>query len=171
MEQQPRVLIIDDEEAARYGLSRALSNIGYVLDEAEDGVAALARIETFRPDVIVSDINMPGMDGLSLLQHVNSTPEPPLVVLITAYGSEDIAIRALRAGAHNYVSKPFEVEELRLIVAGALDKQRLLRENRRYYRELERTLAELKESQTALVQAEKMASLGKTGGRGGARDQ
>jgi signal transduction histidine kinase len=104
---------------------------------------------------------MPGMNGLELLRRVNQEPEPPLVVLITAYGSEDIAIEALRAGAHNYLSKPFDVEELRLVVAGALDKQRLLRENRHYYRELERTLAELRESQTALVQAEKMASLGK----------
>lgn len=161
MQRQPRILVIDDEVAARYGLVRDLSNVGYLLEEAEDGGAALAKIEAFRPDVIVSDIKMPGTDGLSLLKRVNQAPDPPMVVLITAYGSEDIAIQALRAGAHNYLSKPFEVEELRLIVASALDKHRLLRENRRYYRELERTLAELKESQTALVQTEKMASLGK----------
>ncbi len=161
MAQQPKVLIIDDEEAARYGLVRALSTLDYLLEEAEDGASALGKIASFRPDVIVSDINMPGMNGLELLRRVNQEPEPPLVVLITAYGSESIAIDALRAGAHNYLAKPFDVEELRLIVAGALDKQRLLRENRRYYRELERTLAELRESQTALVQAEKMASLGK----------
>ena len=161
MAQQPKVLIIDDEEAARYGLLRALSSLDYLLEEAEDGASALGKIASFRPDVIVSDINMPGMNGLELLRRVNQGPEPPLVVLITAYGSEDIAIEALRAGAHNYLSKPFDVEELRLVVAGALDKQRLLRENRHYYRELERTLAELRESQTALVQAEKMASLGK----------
>jgi signal transduction histidine kinase len=161
LEEQPKVLIIDDEEAARYGISRALANQGYSLQEAEDGAAALIRIEQFRPDVIVSDINMPGMDGLSLLRRLNQDPEPPLVVLITAYGSEEMAVEALRAGAHNYLPKPFDVEELRLIVAGAIEKQRLLRENRFYYRELERTLAELKESQTALVQAEKMASLGR----------
>ena len=161
MAQQPKVLIIDDEEAARYGLIRAFSTLDYLLEEAEDGASALGKIASFRPDVIVSDINMPGMNGLELLRRVNQEPEPPLVVLITAYGSENIAIEALRAGAHNYLSKPFDVEELRLVVAGALDKQRLLRENRRYYRELERTLAELRESQTALVQAEKMASLGK----------
>lgn len=161
MELEPKVLIIDDEEAARYGISRALTGQGYLLEESGDGVSALARIAGFRPDVIVSDINMPGMDGIALLRHVNQDPEPPLVVLITAYGSEQVAIEALRSGAHNYLSKPFEVEELRLIVAGAVDKQKLLRENRFYYRELERMLAELKESQTALVHAEKMASLGK----------
>jgi len=141
----PRILIIDDEEAARYGISRALANQGYELSEAENGLAALAKVEEFQPDVIVSDINMPGMDGISLLRHVNETPEPPLVVLITAYGSEQVAIEALRSGAHDYISKPFEVQELRLVLAGAVDKRRLLRE--------------LRESQTALVHAEKIASL------------
>lgn len=156
-----KILVIDDEDAARYGIARALAVEGYLLEEAENGIAALAKIEQFQPDIIVSDINMPGMDGLALLRHVNQNPEPPLVVLITAYGSEEMAVQALRAGAHNYLPKPFDVEELRLIVASAIDKQRLLRENRYYYRELERTLAELKESQTALVQAEKLASLGR----------
>ena len=157
----PRVLVVDDEEPARYGISRALANQGYSLEEAADGQAALVKIAQFRPDVVVSDINMPGMDGITLLRHLNQEPEPPLVVLITAYGSEEVAIEALRVGAHDYLTKPFDVEELRLVVASAVEKQRLLRENRFYYRELERTLAELKESQTALVQAEKMASLGR----------
>lgn len=159
--EQAKVLIIDDEEAARFGISRALGSQGYVLDEASDGVAALLAIEHFRPDVIVSDINMPGMDGLTLLRQVNQAPEPPLVVLMTAYGSEQIAVEALRSGAHNYLSKPFDIEELRLVVAGAIDKQRLLRENKFYLRKLEQTLRELKDSQMALVQAEKMASLGR----------
>jgi len=145
VEPSTKLLIIDDEEAARYGISRALASQGYELAEAENGLAALSRIEEFRPDVIVSDINMPGMDGIALLRHVNQKPEPPLVVLITAYGSEQVAIEALRSGAHNYVSKPFDVEELRLVVAGAVDKKRLLKE--------------LKESQTARIHAEKMASL------------
>jgi len=157
---QPKVLVIDDEEAARFGVARALSQ-GYRVQEAEDGLKALAAIDSFQPDVIVSDINMPGMDGISLLKHVNQGAEPPLVVLITAYGSEQMAIEALRAGAHNYLAKPFELEELRLVVAGAVDKQRLIRQNRHYLKELERTLTELKESQAARVQAEKLASLGR----------
>jgi len=159
--EQPKVLIIDDEEAARYVISRALAGQGYLLEEAENGLSALESIERFEPDVIVSDVNMPGMDGIALLRQVNEAPEPPLVVLVTAYGSEQIAIEALRSGAHNYIAKPFDLEELRLVVAGALDKQRLLRENRYYYRRLEQTLQELKDSQIALVQAEKMASMGR----------
>jgi signal transduction histidine kinase len=161
LENQPKVLIIDDEEAGRFGLRRALSSQGYLLDEAEDGMTGWEKIESFRPDVIVSDINMPGMDGMTLLRRVNQREEPPLVVLITAYGSEQIAIEALRSGAYDYVAKPFEVVELRRAVSSAVERQRLLRENRYYVSELQRTLAELKESQAARGQAEKMASLGR----------
>ena len=104
---------------------------------------------------------MPGMDGLTLLRRLNDRSEPPLVVLMTAYGSEQIAAEALRSGAYNYLSKPFDLEDLRVTVRNAVEKQRLLRENRRYTEELKRALEELKESQAALVQAEKMASLSK----------
>lgn len=157
----PRILIIDDEESARYGIARALSNQGYDLDEADNGAAALSKIASAQPDVVVTDVNMPEMDGITLLQHLNQLPEPPLVVLLTAHGSEGVVTEALRAGAHNYLAKPFGVEELRLIVRRAVEKQRLLQENRYYYRELERTLAELRESQAALVQSEKSAALGR----------
>ena len=160
MENQPKILVIDDEEAARYGICRALEGQGYLLEEASDGEAALAKIRKFQPEIIVSDINMPGIDGLALLEKVQEDPDAPLVVLITAYGSEEVVVQALRLGAYNYLSKPFEVAELRVIVRNALDKQRLLRENRHYVEELQRTLSELRQSQTALVQAEKMASLG-----------
>jgi DNA-binding NtrC family response regulator len=147
LETQPRVLVIDDEEAARYGIGRALANQGYVVAEAADGASALARIGDFGPDVVISDINMPGVDGLTLLREVNRREEPPLVVLITAYGSESAAAEALRAGAYDYLAKPFDLEQLRAAVRNAADKRRLQRE--------------LKRSQAALLQAEKMASLGR----------
>ena len=160
MDSQLKILVIDDEEAARYGICRALAGQGYLLEEASDGEAALVKIQKFQPQVIVSDINMPGIDGLALLQKLQDNPEAPLVVMITAYGSEEVVVQALRLGAYNYLSKPFEVAELRVIVRNALEKQRLLRENRHYVQELQRTLTELQQSQVALVQAEKMASLG-----------
>lgn len=161
MSDQPKILIADDEDAARYGMVRAISAHGYRIEEAADGESALQKISEFQPDVVLSDINMPGMDGLTLLRRVNTYDDPPLVVLVTAYGSESVAIEALRAGAYNYIAKPFEVEDLRAIVRNAVEKQRLLRENRYYVHELERTVAELKHSQAALVQAEKMAALGR----------
>jgi signal transduction histidine kinase len=161
LQRQPKVLIVDDEAAARYGMRRALANQGYELVEATDGVSALREIESQHPDVVVSDINMPGIDGLGLLEGLHAFEEAPLVILITAYGSENVAVQALRAGAYNYLLKPFEVDELRVTVANAVEKQRLLRENRHYTAELERTLEELRQSQAALVHAEKMASLGR----------
>ena len=165
LERPPKVLVIDDEEAARYGIVRALSGQGYEIQEASDGDQALETIRRFQPDVVLSDINMPAMDGLSLLKHLQTQAkdesEVPLVVLITAYGSEEVAVKALRLGAYNYISKPFEIADLRVIIRNAIDKQRLLCENRRYLSRLQQTLAELRASQTALVQAEKMASLGR----------
>jgi two-component system NtrC family sensor kinase len=146
-ERPSRILIIDDEEAARYGIARALANQGYEIEEAANGEAGWTRIGEFHPDVIVSDINMPGLDGISLLRRINQDPQPPLVVLVTAYGSEGVAAEALRAGAHNYLAKPFEVEALRAMVRNAIEKQRLARE--------------LRESQAELVQSEKMGSLGR----------
>ncbi len=148
----PKVLVVDDEEAARYGITRALSTQGYALEQAADGAAAVEEIARFRPDVIVSDINMPGMDGLTLVRKVNEVPEPPLVVLVTAYGSEAVAMEALRAGAYDYLPKPFEVDELRAIVRNAVDRQQLLAENRRID-------AELRQSYADLVQAKNLAAL------------
>lgn len=142
-----RILVIDDEEAARYGISRALSRPGYLVEEAADGLAALDKLTSFAPDVVVSDINMPGMDGLELLRRANQQSDPPPVVLITAYGSEQVAVEALRAGAYDYLTKPFELDELRHVVGRAVEKRRLARQ--------------LKESQVALLHAERLASLGR----------
>mgnify|MGYP005843534629 CR=1 FL=1 len=159
MSEAARILIIDDEEAVRCGAGRGLASQGHLVEEASDGVTALEKIAAFRPEVIVSDIDMPGIDGIALLKTVNAQPDPPLVVLITGGGSESMAIDALRSGAYDYLSKPFDIEELRAAVRKAVEKKRLLAENRRYQFELEQALAELKRSQASLVQAEKMACL------------
>jgi signal transduction histidine kinase len=140
---QARVLVIDDEEPARYGITRALAQQGYALEQAQNGREALDKIAALKPDVIISDINMPEMDGLTLLRKVNEATEPPLVVMITAYGSETMAMEALRAGAYDYLPKPFEIDELRAIVRNAAERQRLLAENRRIDAELRRSYADL----------------------------
>jgi two-component system, NtrC family, sensor kinase len=160
-EEKRRVLVIDDEEPARYGMIRVLRGEGYEVEEAGDGEAALQALESFQPGVVVSDINMPRMDGLVLLRHVQELEDAPLVILVTAYSTQEMAIEALRAGAYNYLRKPFEIEELRVAVRNALEKRHLIEKNRFYYEELERTLAELRHSQAALVQSEKMSSLGR----------
>ena len=156
-----RVLVIDDEDAARYGVRLALEKQGYQVEEAANGGVAMEMIGSFEPDVIVSDVNMPVLDGLSLLAALRHKENAPLVILMTAYGSEDVAAEALRRGAYDYLAKPFNLDQLRASVRNAAEKCRLDRDKREYQRRLEETLAELRTSQAALVQAEKVASLGR----------
>jgi signal transduction histidine kinase len=156
-----RVLVIDDEDAARYGVRLALEKQGYQVEEAANGGVAMEMIGSFEPDVIVSDVNMPVLDGLSLLAALRHKENAPLVILMTAYGSEDVAAEALRRGAYDYLAKPFNLDQLRASVRNAAEKCRLDRDKREYQQRLEKTLAELRTSQAALVQAEKVASLGR----------
>ena len=127
-----RLLIIDDEEAARYGMRRALSIFGHHLDEAGSVEEARNLINAHRPDLMLLDVNLPGVSGLDFLRELQSGEgAAPLVIMITAYGSERMAVEAIKSGAHDYLSKPFEVDELRLVVKNALETVRLRRENER----------------------------------------
>ena len=156
-----RILVIDDEEAARFGIRKALDKEQYAVDVAGNGQEALQKIREFSPHVVISDINMPQMDGIALLKEVGSLDAPPPVILITAHGSESVAVQGLRAGAYDYLAKPFEVDDLRKAVRNAVEKQRLLASNRRYLADLEQALLDLKNSQAERIQAEKMAALGR----------
>jgi len=156
-----RILVIDDEEAARFGIRKALEREQYLVELAANGQEALQKIREFSPHVVISDINMPHMDGITLLKEMGRLEVPAPVILITAHGSESVAAQGLRAGAYDYLAKPFEVDDLRKAVRNAAEKQQLLESNRRYLRDLERTLIELKNSQTERIQAEKMAALGR----------
>jgi len=128
-----KILIVDDEPTARYGMRRALQSLNVQIKEAADGVAAMEMIRRFEPDLVLCDINMPKMNGLELLQRLPSIeltqPLAPLVIVVTAYGSEKIAVEAMKAGAYDYLSKPYDIDELRLLVSKALDSIRLKLEN------------------------------------------
>ena len=125
-----RVLIVDDEEAARYGMRRALEREGYELDEADSAAAARRRLSVAVPDLVLLDVNLPGESGLEYLAELAKLPAPPLVVIITAHGSERTAVEAIKGGAHDYLAKPFEVDDLRLVVKNALETAALREENR-----------------------------------------
>jgi len=122
-------LVIDDEEAARYGMRRALDRQGYNVIEAADTKEAREQIERGRPDLLLLDLNLPGESGMEFLQSLPKSEDTPLVVVITAHGSERTAVQAIKSGAYDYLSKPFEVDELRLVVKNALEKIQLRREN------------------------------------------
>src|SRR5947209_7285282 len=126
-----RVLVVDDEEAARYGTRRALASAGYEIEEAGSVEEARSAVGIHKPDLILLDVNLPGASGLDYLREISEGEDEwkPLVVMVTAYGSERKAVEAIKTGAYDYLSKPFEIEDLRLVVKNALETVRLRREN------------------------------------------
>ncbi len=128
--QNLRLLIVDDEEAARYGMRRALSTLGYEVSEAESAEVARALMKQQAPDLMLLDVNLPGLTGLEFLRELRSIDsEAPLVIIITAHGSERMAVEAVKTGAHDYISKPFELDDLRLVIKNAAETLSLRREN------------------------------------------
>src|SRR6266702_4753636 len=111
-----RLLIVDDEDASRYGIRRALETFGCEIIEAESAEAARATMRSQQFDLLLLDVNLPGISGLDFLKELQSggednKSEPPLVIIITAHGSERLAVTAVKGGAYDYISKPFEVDD------------------------------------------------------------
>ncbi|HEX9308901.1 MAG TPA: sigma-54 dependent transcriptional regulator [Anaeromyxobacter sp.] len=131
-----RVLVVDDDAGVRYTLREILESEGLAVDEAADGAEALARYEAHAVPLVVTDLRMPGMDGMELLRRLAARTPAPRVVVITAHGSERQAVEAMKAGAHDYFKKPFETEELVAVVRRALEAVRLAHENERLSGEL-----------------------------------
>ena len=125
-----KILIVDDEEAARYGMRKALQSKENLLLEASDLRMARFLIEKEEPALVLLDVNLPDGSGIEFLKEVAGRADSPAVIMITAHGSERVAIEAIRAGAYEYLSKPFEVDELRLLVKNARERTFLAEENR-----------------------------------------
>ncbi|HEY0762754.1 MAG TPA: sigma-54 dependent transcriptional regulator [Pyrinomonadaceae bacterium] len=133
-----RLMIVDDEEAARYGMRRALSTLGYNITEAGSAEAARALLKQTEPDLLLLDVNLPGMSGLDFLREIKgSNGSGPLVIIVTAHGSERMAVEAVKAGAYDYLSKPFELDDLRLVIKNAAETVQLRRENYSLRRRIE----------------------------------
>ncbi len=132
-----RILIVDDEDGMRRLLSRVLTREGYDTVAVGSGAEALRLVANERFDLVVTDIKMPEMDGLQLLAELKEYEPSLLIIVITAYGTIENAVQALRSGAYDYIAKPFENDEIRLTVAKALERERLLAENRYLHEELE----------------------------------
>jgi len=131
-------MIVDDEEAARYGMRRALTTFGYNITEADSAEAARALLKQNEPDLLLLDVNLPGMSGLDFLREIKGlNGNAPLVIIVTAHGSERMAVEAVKAGAHDYLSKPFELDDLRLVIKNAAETVQLRRENYSLRRRIE----------------------------------
>jgi CheY-like chemotaxis protein/GAF domain-containing protein len=140
-----RILIIDDKIEIISFLLDLLEPLGYVLSHATDGRTGLSMFQENQPDLILLDLNMPGMSGLDVLEALHRQESRVPVILMTLYGSEEAVVRALRLGVRDYISKPFDINELLVSIDWALQESRLRQER-------ERLLAELQAANTKLAQ-------------------
>ncbi len=125
-----RVLVVDDEENIRLVLRTLLKKHGYQVATAESAEDALAQLESFDPDFVLADVRMNGMTGLELCAELNARASLATVILMSAYGSVDLAIEAMKAGAYDYISKPFKQDEVLLALTKVEERESLRRENR-----------------------------------------
>ena len=132
----PTVLVVDDEAPVRYTLRAILEEESIAVLEAEDGMAALEIIDEHQVDLVLTDLRMPRMDGMALLTELGLRPAAPRVIMITAYGSERLAVEAIKRGAIDYFAKPFDADEIVRVVARSLETVRLSAENRALRAEL-----------------------------------
>jgi two-component system response regulator AtoC len=125
-----RVLVVDDEENQRLVLRTLLKRQGYEVETAASGEEALALVDTFGPDVVLTDVRMPKMGGLDLLATLQAKGNEATVIVMSAYGNVDDALEAIKAGAYDYVQKPFKHDEIVLTLRKAEEREALRRENR-----------------------------------------
>jgi DNA-binding NtrC family response regulator len=123
-----RVLVVEDDRATRAGLTELLKAWGYTAEDAQDGEDALRKITAFRPAIVVSDLVMPRMGGLELLRALEKELEDITFVLLTAQGSVETAVEAMKIGAYDYLTKPVDTNRLRILLDRVVERQRTLSE-------------------------------------------
>lgn len=123
-----RILIVDDEANARTALANLLADDGYATETAADGFKALPKLDEQQPDVVLTDLRMPGMDGLELIRRARERDPDIEVIVMTAHGAVETAVAAMQLGAANYLTKPINVPELGVVIERAIERRRLRRE-------------------------------------------
>lgn len=141
-------LLVDDHAGVRTSVARGLAASGLECRQAASGLEAMERIEAFEPDVVISDIRMPGMDGVALLRRLREHHPDVAVIMVTGVDDVATAVGCLQLGAYDYIVKPFQVEHLRARVLQAVERRRLVLENRRY----QEHLAELVQQQALRIE-------------------
>jgi DNA-binding NtrC family response regulator len=131
-----RVLIVEDDPATRSGLTELVQTWGFTTDEAPDGEEALKRVTSFRPAIIVSDLVMPRMGGIELLRALKDQLSDITFILLTAQGTVESAVEAIKDGAYDYLSKPVDPQRLQILLQKAVERQETLREVRHLRRQL-----------------------------------
>jgi two-component system response regulator HydG len=129
-EEKLSILIVDDEQVVRDSLVHWFTEEGYDVDAADSATDALSKLAGREFDLVIADIRMPGMDGIELLEKIRTEQLDTSVILMTGYASVETAVRALKHGAFDYITKPFDPDDLSVVVRNALEQHRLKRENR-----------------------------------------
>lgn len=136
MSAQLKVLVVDDDAVACDLLKEVLEKEGYVVDLAGGGEEAIRKGKKTHFDVVLADVRMPDVDGLEVLRTFKTSFPETIVMVMTAFGSIETAIEAIKDGAYDYVSKPFKIDEIRITIKRALERRRLLQENLRFRQEI-----------------------------------
>ncbi|SVC52198.1 uncharacterized protein METZ01_LOCUS305052, partial [marine metagenome] len=128
-QEDPTVLVIDDDAEIRYSIDRVLTNLGTRVTAADSGETGIEKARIVNPDIIFLDNRMGGISGIETLQHLRTAAPQSMVILMTAYGTTQTAIEAMKHGAFDYVLKPFDLKKLESLVTKALQASRDIRES------------------------------------------
>jgi DNA-binding NtrC family response regulator len=130
MSRKISILIVDDEESVRDSLYNWFIEDGYDVDRAENAKEALSRLEAKKTDIILADIKMPGMDGLEMHRRIRTLNKDAIVIIMTAFASVTTAVQALKDGAYDYITKPFDPDDLSHLIRNASSQISLTEENK-----------------------------------------
>jgi len=136
----PSILVIEDKESMQQMLTDTLESEGYEVDAASDGQTGIGKARNKRYDVILTDLKLPNMDGLGVLSEVKEIDPEASVILMTAYGTIETAVQAMRLGAYDFLTKPFDTDHLSMLINRAIENSRLVAENTMLREELANTL-------------------------------
>lgn len=142
-----QVLVVDDEGANRYSVSKTLQRVGYTVNESASGEEALELLQKQNYDVILTDIRMPGIDGVELLRRIKEEAPDAIVILMTGYASLGTAVEALRLGAHDYLIKPSSSQDIRQSVSRGVERARNLKRRRTLLDAIRNDVFELTQSE------------------------
>ena len=123
-----KILVIDDEKLIQWSLEQELSRDGYEVFSASTGEAGLQLFDRESPDLTIVDIRLPGADGIEILEKIKAQDKEHPIIMITAFGDVGTAVRAMKLGAFDYLTKPFDLEEVKLVVGKALESRMLRQE-------------------------------------------
>ncbi len=131
-----RVLIVEDDAAARVGLEQLVKSWGFIAESASDGEEALEKVTSFRPAIVITDMVMPRMDGLALLRALPQTGADVTTLLLTAQGTVETAVEAMKEGAYDYLTKPVDIQRLKILLDKIVERLETLREVKSLRRQL-----------------------------------